>query len=287
MSWSNDLALPVRHLTSNQNPTIKRVIRLREGRIRRKLGLFLVDGVREIQRAIASGFTLSELFLPSDQDIDARLHEDFPDLAADPIVLAGELPAWTINLLPPQLLEKLAYGERNENALGVFQIPLRRLGDLVVPAKPLVIVLDRLEKPGNIGAIFRSADAAGVDGVILSDSPGDVFNPNCIRASAGTIFKVPFASDSATKVREWLLQHQLVPVTTRPEAESVHWDCDWTRGLALVIGNEANGLGPGWSDLDCEAIRVPMCGIADSLNASVTAAICLFEAIRQRRMLVP
>jgi TrmH family RNA methyltransferase len=249
--------------------------------------LFLVDGVREIQRAIASGFNLSELFLPSDQDALTRLQEDFPELASDAIVLAGEQPGWTINLLPPPLLAKLAYGERNENAVAVFHVPQRHLGDLVIPTQPLLVVLDRLEKPGNVGAIFRSADAAGVDGVILSDSPGDVFNPNCIRASAGTIFKVPFATDSADKVRGWLRQRKIVTVTTRPDAQTLHWDCDWTRGLALVIGNEAEGLGLEWSDMDCEAIRVPMCGIADSLNASVTAAICLFEAIRQRRMLAP
>ncbi len=274
--------MQIRHVTSPTNVHFRTALRLRDGRARRKSGLFLVDGVREIQRALAANISLAELFI-SDQ------------LAAVPFLQSLLPSAATVITVPPEMLRELQYGERDEGAVAVFATPDRSLQQLSLPECPLVVVLDQMEKPGNIGAIFRSADAAGADAVILSEPLGDMFNPNAIRASAGTLFHLPSASASRIEVQQWLKDHHIRPVVTHLRATKSHWDCDWKGGVAMVLGNEAVGLGEEWGRHEShipnnlpandvlEAIKIPMSGIADSLNASVTAAICLFEAVRQRQ----
>lgn len=253
-------------ITSTANPRFRSTLRLRQGRVRRRERRFLVDGRREISRAAAAGFELCELYVPAP--------------AALPEWLAGR-PELLIEL-PPEMLDQLAYGDRNEGAVAVFRTPELSLDRLPAAPTPLVVVLDRVEKPGNIGAVFRSADAAGATAILLSDCAGDLFNPNLIRASLGTVFSVPAAQAGADDVRRWLRDQGVRIAATRVDAEHTLWDTDWTRPAAIVIGNEAEGLGPDWSGDDMHGVRIPMAGAADSLNASITAAVCLYEALRQR-----
>lgn len=259
-------------ITSAANPRYRATVRLRQGRVRRREGRFLVDGLREIRRAIHAGLQLRELYVAAESP------------KAEPIGTADLPPAHggMRILVPPTMLDHLAYGDRNEGAVAVFTTPERSLDRLELRERPLIIVLDRMEKPGNIGAVFRSADAAGASAVLLSDCAGDLFNPNLIRASLGTVFSMPSAQASGAAVRDWLAARGVRSFATRVDADATLWKTDWTRSAAIVIGSEAEGLGDAWQGEGIDAIRIPMAGAADSLNASVTAAVCLFEAVRQR-----
>lgn len=306
-------------ISSPANPKLKAAIRLRESRARRRSGQFLVDGPREIGRALRAGRQLERLFVcqsllasagsassPANSPagptsfesrILAALHaaETHPDAewsAATltplaevdwdhlPITPDALLRAGTV--LPPQLMEKLAYGQRSSLMVGQFLTPRHALTDLQLPREPLIVVLDRLEKPGNVGAILRSADAAGVDGVVISDGSDDLYHPNVIRASCGAVFHLPIALTASEPLRHWLAERQIRALATRVDAQSSLWETDFRGGVAILIGNEASGLPPSWDD--ALGLRIPMQGVTDSLNASVSAAICLFEAVRQRRV---
>ena len=177
---------------------------------------------------------------------------------------------------------KLAFGQRAEGLVAVVRIPSAALGDLALPERPLVVVLEAVEKPGNLGAILRSADGAGADALIAASPRTDLFNPNAIRASAGTIFSLPLAAGTTGEVLAWLAERGLRIVTARVDADRVYTDADLTGPLALVLGAEADGLSDAWRGPTVEAVRIPMLGMADSLNVSVSAAILLYEARRQR-----
>ena len=177
---------------------------------------------------------------------------------------------------------KLAFGERAEGLVAVVRIPSLALADLALPDGPLVAVIEGVEKPGNVGAVLRSADGAGVDAVIAASPRTDLFNPNAIRASAGTIFTVPVAAAPSAEVLAWLREHGLRIVAARVDAERLYTEVDLTGPLAIVLGAEADGLTDAWAATDIEAVRLPMLGVADSLNVSVSAAILLYEARRQR-----
>lgn len=262
----------IQSLTSAANPRLRAAIRLRDGRARRKQARFLIDGAREIFRAIESGFTPLEIYCGEQHQAAIDSWNTIEGLTTTPAFV-----------LSPNLMRPLAYGERDSDVVAVCQTPQLRLEQLKLPVSPLIVVLDAIEKPGNIGAIFRTADASGADAVLLADCAGDQFNPNAIRASSGTVFSVQAANASAADAISFLQQHQVRIVATRVDAADAHWDCDWTGPVALVIGNEAAGIGPAWRTANINGIRIPMAGIADSLNASITAAICLYEAARNRR----
>ena len=177
---------------------------------------------------------------------------------------------------------KLAFGERSEGLVAIVRIPSTALAGLTLQSAALVLVVEGVEKPGNLGAVMRSADGAGVDAVIAASPRTDLFNPNAIRASAGTMFTVPLGAAPSAEVLAWLRQHDLRIVTGRVDAPRLYTDLDLTGPLAIVVGAEADGLTETWTGDDIEAVRLPMLGAADSLNVSVSAAILLYEARRQR-----
>jgi len=164
----------------------------------------------------------------------------------------------------------------------VVRIPPMRLDDLALPDDPLIVVIEAVEKPGNLGAVLRSADGAGVDALIAASPRTDLMNPNAIRASAGTIFSVPLASASTDEVVDWLGRRSIPIVATLVDAETPYTDADLTGPLAIAFGSEATGLTAPWRTPGVRGIRLPMLGIADSLNVSVSAAVVLYEARRQR-----
>jgi TrmH family RNA methyltransferase len=180
------------------------------------------------------------------------------------------------------VLAKVAFGDRSEGVVAVVRSPTTALSDLVVPPNPLLVVVEGVEKPGNLGAILRTADGAGASGLIAADPGTDLFNPNAIRASLGTIFTVPVAAASSRAALDWLTVHAITPITARVDAPSAYTDVDLRGPLAIVLGSEAAGLTDAWDDSRVTPVRIPMHGAADSLNVSVAAAILLYEARRQR-----
>jgi TrmH family RNA methyltransferase len=177
---------------------------------------------------------------------------------------------------------RIGFGDRAEGAIGVLRIPSLELRDLTLPDDPLVIVIEGVEKPGNLGAVLRSADGAGADAVIAADARTDPFNPNAIRASAGTVFTVPLAAAATADTLDWLGLRDMRIVAARVDAERLYTDADLTGPVAIAFGAESEGLSAAWSATGIEPIRLPMLGVADSLNVSVSAAVVLYEARRQR-----
>ncbi len=260
-------------LTSLANPRVKGAAALRERRERDRTGLTLVDGARELRRALDAGVAVVEAFVcePLLAGADARLALDQ--------LRAGEV------LLQPvseTVFAKLAFGQRAEGLVAVVRIPTLTLGDLVLPERPLIVIVEAVEKPGNLGAILRSADGAGADALVAAAPRTDLYNPNAIRASAGTIFSLPLAAATTDDTMAWLAGRGLRAVTARVDADRSYSDVDLTGALALVLGAEAEGLSDRWRGPETEAVRIPMLGVADSLNVSVSAAILLYEARRQR-----
>ena len=260
-------------ITSTKNPRIGAAVALRERRARDETGLTLVDGVRELGRAIAAGATVHEVFID----------EAGVDPSALEVVGAARAAGATITPVAPAVLHRLAYGDRAEGLVATVGIPDLSLAGLEVSRDALVVVLEGVEKPGNLGAVLRSADGAGADAVILADQRTDPFNPNAIRASLGTIFALRLASGTAAEVRAWLDGAGLRTLAARVDAAATYTDADLRGGIALVLGSEADGLSDAWSGDGVAGISLPMLGIADSLNVSITAAVLLYEARRQRR----
>jgi TrmH family RNA methyltransferase len=177
---------------------------------------------------------------------------------------------------------KLAFGDRNDGVIVVAATPVRGFAEFQLPASPIIAVLEGIEKPGNLGAILRSADAAGVDAVIIADGRTDLYNPNTIRASLGTVFRANVCEASTADAIEWLRAQQLPIIAARPDAQKLYTEVDLREGAAIVLGSEADGLSDAWHATGVTAVRLPMHGIADSLNVSTTAAVLFYEALRQR-----
>ncbi len=197
-------------------------------------------------------------------------------------IVAIEATAAEVFRVSPEVYAKLAFGDRDDGVVVVAETPRRGLGDLQLSATPIVAVLEGLEKPGNLGAILRSADAAGVDAVIVADGRTDLYNPNTIRASLGTVFRTNICEAPTAETIEWLRDKNLRIIAARPDAEQLYTEIDLRGGAAIVLGSEAAGLGVAWRATGTTPVRLPMHGIADSLNVSTTAAVLFYEALRQR-----
>ncbi len=260
-------------ISSVKNPRVQAAARLRERRHRDRQGQILIDGARELARAMDAGVELVDVFINQQQASDAvrSLQARLQGLGT------------AVFSVTPHVFEKLAYGDRAEGIVAVARPPRSTLADLQLPGCPLVAVLERCEKPGNLGAVLRSADAAGVSAVIVADPATDLFNPNAIRASMGTIFSLPVAQGNTAETLAFLIDRRLAIVAARVDATRDYTEIDFRRPTALVLGSEANGLSAAWRRDDVTAIKLPMCGVADSLNVSATAAVLFYEALRQRR----
>lgn len=261
-------------ITSKDNPRLKAAARLRGRRDRDRSGLTLIDGVRETLRAMSGGAVLREAFVVPDllsQAEGLALRERL----SEERVLVHELGL--------DAFARLGYGDRMDGVVAVAETPLRTLDELVLPANPLIGVIEGVEKPGNLGAILRSADGAGVDAVIVADSATDLFNPNIIRASLGTVFAVPVSVASSGEVLEWLQRRGIAIIAARVDGSVDYSEADYRGPVAIALGSEARGLSDAWGELARASVHVPMHGVADSLNVSATAAVLFYEAVRQRQ----
>jgi TrmH family RNA methyltransferase len=260
-------------ITSRHNPRVRALARLRDRRERDATGLVLVDGARETARALAAGVPIREA------------------VVASALVRAGEaeatvaaLEAAGVPILPvgPDAFERLAFGDRRDGVVAVAEPARSALSDLELPREPLIAVLDGLEKPGNLGAIARTADAAGVDAILVVDGVTDVYHPNAIRGSLGAIFALPVVTASSEDAAVWLAERAVRVVAAIVDAEQAPWEVDLTVATALAVGSEANGLGPAWRGSRVVPVALPMLGVGDSLNVSAAAAVLFYEARRQR-----
>lgn len=253
------------YITSSSNPKFKRLIALlQKSSERRESALFTVEGVREISHCIEAGYTPDCIFFCPD------------------IVSEETLPQCRHFALSAGLYAKAAYREGTEGAIGVFQAIEHPLSSLNLRDNPLIAVLESVEKPGNLGAVLRTCDAAGADALIICDPRTDLYNPNLIRASIGAVFTVPTAVCTTAQAITFLKSKGIRILTAQLQDSSLYYDCPMTKGTAIVMGTEATGLSDKWRQAADAHIRIPMLGKLDSLNVSVSAAILLYEAVRQR-----
>ena len=260
-------------ITSPTNPKVKRLVRLRSRRHRDSEGAFLIEGYSEITRAADAGIRIDEIYMCD----RLFLGTNEPGLV-DRIVASGA----RCHRLASEPFRKAAYRDRPEGLLAVapqFDTGLERIR---LPTDPLLLVMESIEKPGNLGTMLRTADAAGVSAVDVADPTTDPFNPNVVRASLGCLFTVPLAVSTADGAIGWMAEHGIRAVVTTPSTRDLYWNADYSGALAVVVGSEQYGLSETWLDGRFPMVRIPMAGSADSLNAATAAALVLFEALRQR-----
>ncbi len=261
-------------ITSTQNPTFKAALKLRDRRHRDKSGLTLLEGYRELSRSHEYGMKLEEVFFCPGQFLGENENALLEQLEASGCRLFQ---------LPDFLLTRLAYRERPEGLIATAQMKRHTLDDITVRPNGLYLIAEAVEKPGNLGSILRSADAAGVDGFIICDKGTDIYNPNVIRASTGALFAVPLAEATTEEALAWLKKHNIAILAATPHTDEVYTDVDLTRAVALVVGTEQVGLTQTWLDHADLAVRIPMLGKIDSLNVATATTILLYEAARQRK----
>ena len=243
-------------ITSVQNARVKHVVALQQkSSLRREEGLFVVEGQREIEHCIACGYEVVEMF-KRDENVS------------------------------PQVYEKMAYRGSTEGIIAIVKCKEHNISSVIrkfsTVNNPLVVVLERVEKPGNLGAILRTAEAAGVDAVIVCDPLTDIYNPNLIRASIGGVFSVPTAVCTSEECIAFLKMNGIKILTAQLQDSYEYYDYDMTQATALIMGTESTGLTQQWREAADAHIRIPMLGRLDSLNVSVSAAILMYEAVRQR-----
>jgi len=253
-------------ISSVHNPKIKDLLALMEkSKKRREAGLFVIEGKREIERCAACGYEVKTLF------VCREIAGDF------------SVPCDLVCEVSPEVYAKVALREGTEGAVAEVKTRSHSLEDLHLSDNPLLVVLESVEKPGNLGAVLRSADAVGADAMIICDPLTDLYNPNLIRSSTGAIFSVPTAVTTSPEAIMWLKKHGITILTAQLQDSELYYDTPMTGPTAIVMGTESTGLSSAWRDAADKHIRIPMLGVADSLNVSVSAAILLYEALRQRR----
>lgn len=261
----------IEKITSLQNPKIKLLLQLQQkSSERRKAELFVVEGRRELMHCMEAGYEVDTVFWCSSVEVGT---EPIPSLPEGVRLFE----------VSKDIYERVAYRGSTEGIIAEVRTRQQLLADLQLGASPLVVVVERVEKPGNLGAILRSADAAGVDAVIVCDPLTDLYNPNLIRSSIGGIFSVPCVACTSEECIAFLKQRGIQILTAQLQDSSLYYDTDMRRPTAIVMGTEATGLTDQWREAADAHIRIPMLGRIDSLNVSVSAAILMYEAVRQRQ----
>lgn len=260
-------------ITSLQNPRVKQLVKLRNRRDRDEAGVFIVEGYRELLRALDAGAKPRELYFSRDWFLGEN---------EDALIARAAAAGAAVFELSKDAFAKVAYRDRPDGLLAIVPQWRNELSNLRLGAAPFLLVVEAIEKPGNLGTILRSADAAGVDAVIVCDPVTDLFNPNVVRSSTGVLFSVPVAIAPSEGVRDWLRSIGVRAVATTPAATDLYSTTDLTGPLAIVMGSEQYGLSDFWLREADARVRIPMAGQADSLNVAMATIITLFEAVRQR-----
>ncbi len=258
-------------ITSLQNQKVKDAAALRERREREQTGLFLIEGYRELKRAVDSGRAIETLFICP----ELFLGDNEPEL----IEKAG---AQVLECTKP-VFEKISYRDRPDGLIAIAKQQHLALSDLKLKKVPFLLIAESIEKPGNLGTILRSADAAGVDAVIVCDPTTDIHNPNVVRSSVGTLFTLPVLEADGAETLAFLKEKKISLAAATPHAKLEFTEADLTVPLAIAVGTEQYGLSENWMKQADIAVRIQMFGIADSLNVASATTLLLYEAIRQRR----
>lgn len=259
-------------ITSIQNPLIKNLAQLQEkAKYRKKTGLFLIEGLREIQLAIKGGFSLTQILW-------------VPDMVSDTIIQEIDKTVETIQITK-EVYQKLAYRDSTEGILAVAKSKTLSLNELKLSQKPLILIAESPEKPGNLGALLRTADAAKLDAVLIADPKTDLYNPNTIRSSVGCLFTNQIVFDSTANIIAFLKSKNINIYATTLQNSNPYYQENYTDASAIVVGTEATGLSQMWRDEATKNIIIPMNGAIDSMNVSVAAAVVVFEAVRQRSLI--
>lgn len=259
-------------IQSAQNNRIKNVQKLfSKSKERKEQNLFVIEGAREIHLALAGSYSLDSVFICP----ELFSKTDYPEIQSQ----IHSIPLFEVSL---PVFQKIAYREHSDGILALAKPKLHSLKDLNLPENPFIIVLESVEKPGNLGAILRTADAAKVDAVIVCDPLTDIYNPNAIRSSVGCIFTVPLAIATQSETFSFLKENRIQIFAAELQASQWYQDMDFTQACALIMGTEAEGLTSFWIDHADARIKIPMRGKIDSLNVSVSTAVLTFEAMRQR-----
>lgn len=266
--------VPDLHLTSATNPRLKALVGLRKRRTREAEGVTLVEGYDELALALAAGVRPRVLYVCTNLMLDAPRQQD--------VVHTARQAGAEIVTVARAAFEKVAYREGPDGFLAVVPSVQAHPQELDLPQNPLLLVGEGIEKPGNLGAMLRTADAVGVDGVIAAEPVTDWGNPNVVRGSKGTVFSVPVAAATTADTLEWLRESGIPLVAATPDTDVMHTDVDYTAGVAVAVGTEKYGLSDDMLDAATTRVRIPMVGQVNSLNVATSAAILLYEAMRQR-----
>jgi len=261
-------------IESLQNPRVKTAVKLRKGKTRRETGKTLVEGYREIRRATECGWKFDELYF---------CPELFLDSGAGDLVATIQQSGLPVFQCSEAVFRKMSYRDTPDGLMALSPLVGKSLAELELPENPLVLIAEHLEKPGNLGTILRTADAAGVDAVVVCNPGTDINNPNVVRASIGTLFFMPVAEATTNETLQWLEEQNIQSVAALPGAPREYTGVDLRSGTAIVVGAEDEGLSERWIKRANWSVCIPMLGKNDSLNVSTAAAILLYEAIRQRR----
>ncbi|MFN8382211.1 MAG: RNA methyltransferase [Anaerolineales bacterium] len=253
-------------IVSLQNPKVKYIVKLREDkRQRQRDGVILVEGYDELTLALGSGLKPQSLL-------------NAPELVSRPI----DIPNTEVTTVSRAVFEKMSYRDNPDGWLGIFPTPKITLADLKLSASPLVIVAESVEKPGNLGAILRTADAAHVDAVIVCDPRVDLWNPNVIRASRGAVFAVPTVEAESSNALAWLRSRKMRVLAATPSADVLYTDVNLSEPVAIAVGTEDEGLTDFWMQNADLKVKIPMLGSVNSLNVSIATALITYESVRQR-----
>jgi TrmH family RNA methyltransferase len=266
----------IQEISSQQNLRIKQVVKLQAKHSERKeSGLLVVEGLKELGLALLAGYRVHSLFFCKQYISVSELSEVIREL--------GDLDVFSLSV---EVFSKIAYRESTSGVVALLFTNYQALDTINLrQACPLVIVLESIEKPGNLGAILRTADAANVDAVLLCDPLVDVYNPNVIRSSIGTVFTNNVIACSSADAMAWLTKHGITPYAAELQASVDYYTCDFKKPTAFVMGTEAYGLTSQWLNFCKKRIIIPMNGKIDSLNVSTSTAILVFEAMRQRNFI--
>ncbi|MEI7508174.1 MAG: RNA methyltransferase [Flavobacterium sp.] len=260
----------MKQITSIQNPFIKSLIQLQEkAKARKQSGTFMIEGKREIELAIKGDYELETILF-------------LPELISQDQIATFSTHSFDLIEINKEVYKKLAYRDTTEGILAVARTKSLTLTDLILPKNPLILVMESIEKPGNIGAMLRTCDAANIDAVIIANPKTDLYNPNIVRSSVGCLFTNQIATGSTEEVIQYLKNKSIAIFSATLQNSHAYYQENYTNPTALVVGTEATGLTQAWRDHSKQNILIPMQGEIDSMNVSVASAILLFEAKRQR-----
>ncbi|PIS01087.1 MAG: RNA methyltransferase [Chlamydiae bacterium CG10_big_fil_rev_8_21_14_0_10_35_9] len=271
--------LKVKKITSAQNPQIKNVLKLRNRRARDETKTFLIEGYRELLRAFDAKVVIEKLFFSP---------EHFLKDNEEPLIKRIAKSDSELFELSKSLFEKVSYRDRPDGLLAIAKQGRKTLSSLpkIIKGKknPFLLVAESIEKPGNLGTILRSSDAAGVDAVIVCDACTDIYNPNVVRASIGTLFTQPVIECQSQELLNFLQDAKIEILSATPHSSTVYTDVDLTKAVAIVVGCEQYGLTELWMKQCSHQVKIPMLGIADSLNVATATTLLLYEVVRQRKL---